>query len=83
MCFEMSVNKIGLWLGNLCVFVEEGAGWVPLGPEVVGVMHGLFLLCVLPLLPLHTDVGFSFVCRAAQTPHPSFLTQSHVALAQP
>lgn len=38
----------------------------------------VFSCCVLPLLPLHTDVGFSFVCRAAQTPHPSFLTQSHV-----
>lgn len=44
----MNVNKIGLWLANLCVSVEEGR--VPLSPEV-GVTPGPFLLCVLPLLP--------------------------------
>lgn len=39
-CFAMSVNKIGLWLGNLCVLesVEGGAGslgalWPPLRPS--------------------------------------------------
>lgn len=48
MCFGMSVNKIGLWLGNLCVCVEEGAGSV--GPRGGG--HAwAFPLCALLLLP--------------------------------
>lgn len=70
MCFEMSVNKTGLWHGNLSVLVEKRQ--VLFGPRV-GVMHGPSLLCALILLPARLMWGSPL---SAELPRPHTLPSS-------